>query len=177
MWENQKYMLTYHEGVHDAHPYSSRWYQWILDIRPILYYLDTSVPGMKTAFGAFSNPVVCWAGLLAILSTAVQIVRRRCGRALFIVIGYLSQLVPWMLIGRTLFEYHYFPSILFLVIALSYVFNDLAERKPPRWKDAIYGVTGGAVGLYALFYPVLVGVTVPTWYTATFLRWLPSWPF
>lgn len=177
MLDNQKYMFTYHKGVTDSHPYSSRWYQWILNIRPILYYLDTSVPGMKTAFGAFSNPVVCWAGLLAVVSAAVQMVRRRCGQALFIVIGYLSQLVPWMFIGRITFEYHYFPSILFLTIALAYVFNDLAELRPPRWKGAVYGVTGGAVALYALFYPVLVGVTVPTWYSAVFLRWMPSWPF
>lgn len=146
MLDNQKYMFTYHKGVTDSHPYSSRWYQWILNIRPILYYLDTSVPGMKTAFGAFSNPVVCWAGLLAVVSAAVQMVRRRCGRALFIVIGYLSQLVPWMFIGRITFEYHYFPSILFLTIALAYVFNDLAELRPPRWKGAVYGVTGGARG-------------------------------
>ena len=177
MWENQKYMLSYHSGVTDAHPYSSRWYQWIFDIRPILYYLDTSVPGMKTAFGAFSNPAVCWAGLLAVVTAGVQMVRRRCARALFIVVGYLSQLVPWMFIGRITFEYHYFPSILFLVLALAYVFNDLAGRRPAGWRRAVYGLTGGAAGLYALFYPVLVGVTVPTWYSATFLRWLPSWPF
>ena len=68
-------------------------------------------------------------------------------------------------------------AILFLTIALAYVFNDLAELRPPRWKGAVYGVTGGAVALYALFYPVLVGVTVPTWYSAVFLRWMPSWPF
>ena len=177
MWENQKYMLTYHSGVTDTHPYSSRWYQWILNIRPILYYMDNSVAGFTTRFGAFSNPVVCWAGLLAMIAVAAQTVRRRCGRALFILIGYLSQLVPWMFIERITFEYHYFPSILFLVIALAYVFNDLAERRPARWKGAVYGVTVGAAGLYALFYPVLVGITIPTWYASIFLKWLPSWPF
>lgn len=67
MWENQKYMLSYHSGVTDTHPYSSRWYQWLFDIRPILYYMDNSVPGYTTRFAAFVNPVVCWGGLLAVL--------------------------------------------------------------------------------------------------------------
>ena len=42
MLQNQHFMLTYHEGVHASHPYSSRWYQWIVDARPILYYLDNT---------------------------------------------------------------------------------------------------------------------------------------
>ena len=178
MWENQKYMFSYHKGVVDTHPYSSRWYQWILDIRPILYYLDSSLPGYTTRFGAFLNPVVCWGGLLAMIAVAVRMVQRRCGKALFILVGYLSQLAPWFLIGRITFAYHYFPSVIFLILALCYVFHDLAEREDAvRWKPAVYALTGGAAVLYAMFYPVLVGITVPTWYTTCFLRWFPSWPF
>ena len=33
------------------------------------------------------------------------------------------------------------------------------------------------LALYALFYPVLVGITYPTWYGTCVLRWFPSWPF
>ena len=243
MWDNQVYMLTYHEGVHTPHPYSSRWYQWIVDGRPILYYLDNksgAAQGLKCAFGAFSNPVVCWGGLLAMIACAAQSFRRfrskmlffllsglvaagavigvdgvlsaeldnlvrlrnlcllvggvliywvlgylasksfprYSSKAMFILIGYLSQLVPWMFIGRITFAYHYFPSILFLVLALAYVFNDLVGRRAPGWRVAVYGTTGGAVALYAAFYPVLVGIMVPTWYTTNFLRWIPgAWPF
>ena len=178
MWENQKYMLSYHSGVTDSHPYSSRWYQWLFDIRPILYYMDNDVAGYTTRFAAFVNPVVCWGGLLAVASCAVQAVRRRCARALFILIGYLAQLVPWFFIGRITFAYHYFPSVLFLVLALCYVFHTLAEREEMvNWKPAMFAVTGGAVGLYALFYPVLVGIQIPTWYSNNVLGWFPSWPF
>lgn len=177
MWENQTYMFSYHKGVTDTHPYSSRWYQWLLDIRPILYYLDTPAEGQTIRFAAFVNPVVCWGGLLALLALAVRIVFRRCGKALFLFVGYLSQLLPWLLIGRITFAYHYFPSILFLVLALCYVFHEMIEAAPAAsWKPAVYGVTGGAVVLYSMFYPVLVGLQVPTWYTTCFLRWFPSWP-
>ena len=154
MWENQKYMLSYHSGVTDTHPYSSRWYQWLFDIRPILYYMDNSVPGYTTRFAAFVNPVVCWGGLLAVLACAVQAVRRRCARALL------------------------FPSVLFLILALCYVFYSLSEQEELiAWKPAMYAVTAGAAALYALFYPVLVGIQIPSWYGTCLLRWLPSWPF
>ena len=177
MWKNQEYMLTYHQGVHDTHPYSSRWYQWIVDGRPILYYLDyTSVPGSKSAFASFSNPVVCWGGLLAVVSLIVHCIRRRCGKALFIVVAYFSQLAPWFFIGRTTFEYHYFPSILFLCFALAYVYNDLFEMGLPWMRKSVYALTGTAVALYAAFYPVLIGLMVPRWYTSNLLQWLPSWP-
>ncbi|MCC8122017.1 MAG: hypothetical protein LIO58_00515 [Oscillospiraceae bacterium] len=177
MWDNQKSMLSYHSGVNSAHPYESRWYQWIVDGRPILYYLDTtSFPGKKVAFAAFSNPVICWGGLLAVVTTAVQGFRRRSATALLIVIGYLSQLVPWMFISRTTFAYHYFPSILFLVLALCYIFHTMAEQSKLRWKPMVYGMTGAAAALYALFYPVLVGIAIPTEYSTVFLKWLPSWP-
>ena len=109
---------------------------------------------------------------------AVQAVRRRCARALFIVIGYLAQLVPWFFIGRITFAYHYFPSVLFLILALCYVFYSLSEQEELiAWKPAMYAVTAGAAALYALFYPVLVGIQIPSWYGTCLLRWLPSWPF
>ncbi len=178
MWENQKYMLSYHSGVTDTHPYSSRWYQWLFDARPILYYMDNSVSRVTTRFAAFVNPVVCWGGLLAVLACGFHGIVRRSGRALFILIGYLAQLVPWFFIGRITFAYHYFPATLFLILALCFVFHTLAEKEDlVRWRPPVYALTGGAVALYALFYPVLVGITYPTWYGACVLKWFPAWPF
>ena len=114
---------------------------------------------------------------LALGALAVRAFPQYSAKALFILVGYLSQLVPWMLIGRTTFAYHYFPSVIFLVLAICYVFNDLLERRAKYARPAVYGLTGTAVVLYAAFYPVLVGIMVPTWYTDSFIRWLPSWPF
>lgn len=178
IWDNQVFMFTYHKGVTQSHPYSSKWWQWIFDIRPILYYLENDVGnGLKSAFGAFSNPVVCWGGLLSILLLVWRFFKTRAGTALFILIAYLSQLVFWIPISRPTFAYHYFPCILFLTFAITYVFNEIWEAKQGRYKMAVYGFTGGTVFLYACFYPVLTGIAVPEWYGTNFLKWLPSWPF
>ncbi len=255
MLNNQWYMFHYHQGVSQAHPYSSTWFQWIVNARPILYYMDNTyvqnVMTHTTRFAAFSNPAVCWTGLVAILVCAAHSFRRLwakaaflallglsgaffalrvskildpvlgeeilslpifgasfqfsqlqlnrvilvlsllfylalcafvlwaspgySGKAAFLLVGYLAQLAPWMLIGRTTFEYHYFPSILFLVLAISYLFNCLMEAGQD-WKLPIFGLTGLSVGLYALFYPVLIGLTIPSWYQPL-VKWIESWPF
>lgn len=176
MLRNQYFMLTYHQGVHTPHPYQSNWYQWILDARPILYYQDFSTPGMRGIFASFNNPLVSWAGLLAFFAVAVQMVRRKCGKALFIVLATLSQFVPWTAIGRVLFAYHYFPTVLFLCFAIAYLMDDMLNRKREWAGLAVYGFTGCAGLLYAIFYPELIGILVPNWYATYFLRWFPSWP-
>ena len=177
VWDNQIYMFTYHEGVHTPHPYSSRWYQWIVDARPILYFREQDLfPGKKALFCAFDNPVVSWTGLLCVVLTDIETFRKKSAQALFIFIGYFSQLAPWMLIFRITFAYHYFPSMLFLVFAIAYAMDGILERNKAGAHLAVYGLTGLAVGLYAAFYPVLIGLYVPKWYTWNFLRWFPSWP-
>ena len=171
--ENQKFMFTYHSGVTAEHPYSSRWYQWILDIRPILYYLKYYPDGTRSSFGAWVNPVLCWAGLLALFVLAYMALARRDKKAGFLLIGYLAQLLPWVFITRITFEYHYFPSSVFLILALGYVFSLMGRRE--RWR--ILGLTGLCAALFLLFYPALSGLRVDNSTASALLQWLPTWPF
>ena len=62
------------------------------------------------------------------------------------------------------------------MLAICQLFDGLVERDR-KWKGPVYGLTAGAVALCAAFYPVLIGLMTPTWYTSTFLKWFPSWPF
>ena len=171
--ENQKFMFTYHSGVTAEHPYASRWYQWILDIRPILYYLKYYPDGSRSSFGAWVNPVLCWAGLLALFVLVYMALARRDKKAGFLLIGYLAQLLPWVFISRITFEYHYFPSSVFLILALGYVFSLMGRRE--RWR--ILGLTGLSVALFVLFYPALSGLRVDNSTASALLQWLPTWPF
>ena len=174
-WENQKFMFSYHSGLVSTHPYSSMWYQWILDARPILYYRSYSADGLaKSAISSFGNPAVWWGGLLAMLCMVHRLIARRDGKALFILLGYLAQLLPWVFVTRIVFIYHYFPSTVFLILAISHVFSTVWERGS---KGAVIAYTAGAGGLFAAFYPSISGWPVSMWYTENFLRWLPnSWP-
>ena len=158
-----------------THPYSSRWYQWLFDLRPILYYLQYGET-TKSAFGSFNSPLISWAGLVALAAIIPAFWKRRSPTAVLIWVGYLCQFIPWVIITRTTFAYHYFGCSLFLVLALSFVFDELISRRPKNDR-LVYGFTGLQVGLFALFYPVLSGVEVSISYCLNFLKWLPGWPW
>lgn len=174
---NQVYMWEYHSDLVSTHPYSSRWYQWLVDARPILYYLEYFDDGTKSAFGAFLNPVFCWGGLFAVIGCGVLAVKDRDSRAAFIVIGYLAQFLPWVLVTRLTFAYHYFPSEVFMALALCHMWRRCRDEGLYRWERPMYAFTGLGVLLFAAFYPVLTGVRTAVWYTRSFLKWFPSWPF
>lgn len=178
MWDNQVYMFDYHTDLKDTHPYSARWYHWLADIKPICYFyqLDSSKTMVSTIM-ALNNPLLAWGGLLSLCLCAWDVVERRCARAMFILCGYLSVFLPWVLISRLTFPYHYFPASVFLVVAISYVFwrirKELDERKAGKLIGAFTLVSAG---LFVMFYPVITGVPVSYWYTKYILQWLPSWP-
>ena len=176
VWDNQVFMFTYHKGVNATHPYSSRWYQWMLDIRPILFYLKRFDDGRRSSFGAWLNPLLCWAGLLSLFVLVYMALVRRDRKAGFLLWGYLAQLLPWVLITRTTFEYHYFPSSVFLVLALGYVFSLMRDCEKD-WKWRVYGLCGLSAALFALFYPAISGLPVNGETATKFLKWLPTWPF
>ena len=178
-WDNQVLMFNFHSTVVSTHPYSSRWYQWIINARPILYYNNYSASGsIRSSFGAFGNPIVWWGGLLAMGNMAFRTIRHRDWKALFILVGYLSQILPWVVIARIVFVYHYFPGTLFLVMAIAHMFNTIIERSRGKYKLAVYGYTAFSGVLFGLFYPALSGVYAPQWYFKNLLRWIPgAWPF
>ena len=172
---NQQYMYSYHSMLVAEHPYSSVWYQWMLDIRPILYYMEDLGNGMRSSFAAFVNPLLCWGGLLALAVLMFQAVYWRDWKAAFLLVGYFAQLIPWMFISRLTFAYHYFACSVFLVLAIAYVFK-LMENGTPHYRACIYSFTAVSVILFVLFYPAISGAPVRSSLASQLLHWLPSWP-
>lgn len=172
---NQDYMFRYHSGVDATHPYSSRWYQWVFDIRPILYYLKYDSDGLRSSFSAWVNPVLCWGGLLSLFVLVYTAIFRKDRQAAFILAGYLAQLMPWMLVKRITFEYHYFPCTVFLVLSLGYSMK-LLEVGDKHWKIRLISFAVVSVAMFILFYPTLSGVPIDGNAAKAYLRWLPTWP-
>ncbi|MBO6011656.1 MAG: phospholipid carrier-dependent glycosyltransferase [Oscillospiraceae bacterium] len=176
--ENQKFMFSYHSKLVATHPYSSPWWSWLVDGRPILYYLEYMEDGRRSAFGAFGNPLVWWTGLLAIIAAAASLIRRKRGEALFIIIAYLAQLLPWVFVTRICFIYHYFPSALFLAVAISMMMNDIVEARHIRGKWGCTVFVACCVILFLLFYPALTGVPITPAYGDGWLSWFAgAYPF
>ncbi len=175
VWGNQTNMFSYHSQLVATHPYSSKWYQWMLNIRPILYYMQTGPNGERVRIAAFLNPLLCWGGLMALFMLGYLAAFRRDRKAAFLLIGYLAQLLPWVFIDRLTFAYHYFPCAAFLVLAIAYVFALMREnRKDWLWYAGGFALACAAV--FVLFYPELSAHPISEELADRALRWLPTWP-
>jgi len=179
-----KSMYEYHKGVTSPHPYSSPWYEWPLDIRPIFYYQGQLLPeGMGASIAGFGHPLLFWTGFVAFIATIVMIVANKFRKhaadnenklLFFPVIGYLSQYVPWIVAPRKLtFIYHYFSCVPFLILMVGILFRWLETNKIVS-KKAIRGFLIAYLALFVIYYPVLSGVEVPRLYL-DMLRILPRW--
>jgi len=176
MAANQVNMFNYHSKLEATHYYSSLWYEWPTMIRPIFYYSQQLEGDLRLGISAFGNPLVWWAGIPAFFYTLYLTIVRRKKTAAFLVIGYLAQYLPWVLIDRCTFIYHYFPSVPFVVLMLSYCFMQLKKRLTARSFYVLLAAYAMSVFvLFLIFYPVLAGTPVNTEFVDTYLRWLDSW--
>lgn len=174
MLDNQKTMFNYHSNLEATHPYSSLWYEWPVMKRPIWFFSGQVSDTLYEGISSFGNPLVWWAGIPAFLYLLYQWTVKKDRLSGFLVIGYLSQYLPWVFIGRVVFIYHYFPSVPFVVLMLGCCFMKIVKKKP-SWQWGIYVYTGLAVCLFLLFYPVLAGEAVSPEYVDRYLRWFDDW--
>lgn len=192
---NQESMFRYHSTMDSPHPYSSSWYQWPIMQRPIWYYSrivtgSSGAGGLREGISAFGNPLVWWAGIPAALYTLCLLIRNRCLRhgqlsqtapekdrtAAFLLTGYLAQYLPWFFVTRVTFIYHYFPSVVFVVLMIVFCLSGLREKLKGKTFVLLLCLYGlAAFGLFLLFYPVLSGQPVEAAFVNRFLRWFKSW--
>ncbi len=128
-------VVWYEKSVSTAtHPYSSRWWSWPLMLRPIAYWQNFPKTGnVQTVWGG-GNPILWWGALTAITITAVQAIERPSLTRSFLVISYLSYLLIWAWIGRTLFLYHYMASVYFGYLALAILLAECFKERAEPWE-------------------------------------------
>ena len=171
---NQKYMISYHGHLVDEHPFKSPWYEWPIVKRPIWFYgaTDRVADGMVSSIVSFGNPLIWWCCSAAMVYLIVTKMKNRKMR--FLVIAFLSQFLPWVLVPRSMFIYHFFASVPFIMLALSAVFDEICMKF--KWgRKAVVSFLSVSALLFIIFYPILSGMTVSRGYVNNFLKWFKSW--
>jgi len=163
VWDIPRYfsdVIDYEAAVADAtHPYSSKWYTWPFLLRPVWYHFKDVAGDPTHVVGVWGggNPLLWWGGFAAIVVVAVNAVRERRFVSIFLVTAFVLHYVVWSWIGRTLFQYHYLPSLYASLLALGLVLATL-WRAPA---DEGFWV-GAGIALLAPVLPILVG-PFPRW--------------
>lgn len=176
VWNNQFDMYNYHSKLEAEHPYSSPWYEWLVMVKPMVFYRQQTMSGGISTLASFGNPLIWWGGLIALLATAVIGIRRKDKISWQIICSYLAQLLPWVFVSRIVFIYHYFNCTPFLILSLVYVYLALLD-KYPNIKKVMWAYLGGAAVLFVMFYPVLSGQNASISYVQNWLCWFPQWYF
>jgi len=172
---NQQHMFSYHAELLEGHTFSSRWWEWLLITRPIFYYSNTISPDVRQGISAFGNPAVWWMGIFAAIYAVSALFDKKQSEdqtIVFLLIAYAAQFLPWVFVYRATFIYHYFPSVPFVVLLITFFFKNYVSPKYPR---AVWGYGAVVLGLFILFFPVLSGAPVSVHFVQTFLRWFPAW--
>jgi dolichyl-phosphate-mannose--protein O-mannosyl transferase len=166
-------MYNYHSTLIASHPYSSPWWSWPLDLKPMGYYAGYN-DNLKSSINAFGNPAIFWTGIVAILYLVFAMFKRKSLEAAFILLAFLGLYVPYIFVGRLMFIYHFYYAVPFLILAVVYMFKAMILKVPTlRYTLWIYLVI--VVGLFLAFYPVLSGYGVHKSYISEYLVWLPKW--
>ncbi len=118
-------MYDYHNNLRATHPASSPFWAWPLDFKPVWFYQSSFAGNTSSAIYDNGNLVTWWLEIPAIAFVAWQAFKRGSLGLGLITIGFVLQWVPWMRIDRATFQYHYYTSLPFLVLALAYFLAEL----------------------------------------------------
>ena len=174
----QRGMYDYHSGLTATHPYGSPWFGWPFGRSAVWLYLGEQA-GRRAEIWTAANPVVFIGGLVAMIAAAVVGWRRRWAAPWVIVLAAGVQYVPWILVGRVTFLYHYLPVVPFLALALgAWLAGGLrADPTPDGWPSRqAMAVSGAAVLAFVALLPILDGWSVWPTYLNGVKDWL-GWMF
>ncbi|NLV59570.1 MAG: phospholipid carrier-dependent glycosyltransferase [Clostridiales bacterium] len=190
VWQAQQGMLNYHStpGLGMDHPFQSPWWQWPLILKPMWFAQDRFEPeGFASTIICMGNPLIFYVGAVAMVAVMALFVRKylsfeggirlRDGDGnmalTVLVVGFLAQFLPWVLVPRSMFIYHYFASVPFIILATTWIFSCLPEGMPRLRRTLLWGYAALAAVFFVMFYPYASGMLTPTaWLDA--MKWFPK---
>lgn len=174
-------MVTGNAGIKKRHSWESTYYQWIINWRGILYYFKSNGDGTTSRIYLFGNPIVLWMVLAVCVMyvlTMVFILRyKRNGsspRAVlcsFLFAGWLCNLLPYILVDRAAFIYHYIPGLFYGQLLTGAVLDFL----PKRIRAATVAASSIAMLAALVYWAPWIYASPLTKTQLTSRRWLPRW--
>lgn len=201
LWEYHVSMFEWHSTLSAPHPFQAHPLTWPLALRPTAMYEESVGAGLTEAISPLPNLPITWGGVLALGIIAWWIIRRLLRArsfaaahtipfaALFVLTGYLSGWLPWVLTLSRSAVFQFYAVVLtpFSALALALVIGAICGLGPLRHElrpvdgDELFGrrlavavFLGVSVILAVLFFPVWSGTPIPEWFWRWHL-WLPGW--
>ena len=167
MWQtllkNQKDMYNYHSQLTATHMCQSMWYQWPFTFKSVWFYVAGDGKRISN-IASTGNPAVWWISAVGavclFLEWVLGKVKRHPVHAVLFV-GVAANYLPWVLVTRCVFLYHFFATVPFILLSTVYLFF-LLEQENRKLHWIKWAWLGLAVVYFILLYPAISGL--PTGY-------------
>ncbi len=148
----QVHMFNYHSKLEATHPFSYQWWERPLLKTPVWLYACADVPaGMISSIVTMGSPAIWWAGPPAVALALSLAVKRRDRKMTVIFIAMAFQYLPWILVPRLSFIYHFFTVLPFVALVIVYVLKSFIEACPAgKFAVSLY------LGLIMLFFSLSI---------------------
>jgi dolichyl-phosphate-mannose-protein mannosyltransferase len=171
----QRNMWWYHTNLTASHPYQSKPWQWLLNLKPVWMYVDYSRNDQGYIANIYNtgNSVILYLGLICVGWAVRDLQKKKWSWQLwFCVIAYFMFWVPWLRSPRIMLFYHYMPAIPILCILT-------ALRLEKMWleggKKPVIAILVLATAWFALFYPHNTALHMPKAFVESVYHFIPSW--
>lgn len=139
-------------GLTATHPYSSKLYSWPFMERSIYYWVNGDAK-----IYLIGNPIVWWSSTAAVFLLIIYLIlfakhplRNRAG--IILLLGYFCNLLPFFIIKRVTFLYHYLTALIFAVSILAYLIG-----KNKNSKKILIGLLALSIAAFFYFAPLSYG--------------------
>jgi hypothetical protein len=138
-------MYNYHNDLRAAHPASSPWWAWPMDLKPVWFENASYVGDTSTMIYDGGNPALWWLAIFGMAFTCWQAFKRRSLPLALVAIAFFWQWLSWARVDRAAFEYHFYTALPFFLVALAYFLAELWHG--PSRRTWLLARVGGAVAL------------------------------
>jgi dolichyl-phosphate-mannose--protein O-mannosyl transferase len=144
-----KAMYDYNKNLGFTHPYQSKWYEWPFCLeQPLFLWLGGQDPSEEMLF-LFNNPIATYGSVVGFI---VGFTSWDIGYSL----GYLLSYLPFILVSRCTFSYHYEISLMFGLMALCQAIGRF-KTKRRLWTRVCLVIMGASLGAFLWYFPWLYG--------------------
>ena len=173
--KNQKDMYNYHSQLTATHMCQSTWYQWPFTFKSVWFFVSGN--GEKISnISSTGNPAVWWVSAVGAVCLFLEWILGKVKKnpvLPILFVGVAANYLPWVLVSRCVFLYHFFATVPFILLSTVYLFF-LLEQEDRRMHWIKWAWLGLAVVYFILLYPAISGLPTSYGYAGFLENVLPA---
>lgn len=173
-WKEQIVMYEYHSKLKADHFFSSKWYQWPISYKPVWYHQRSLTDNTKETISGVGNLVIWIGGFIGFIYLIPKYILFKDKKALQLIVIICALWLPFILIDRIMFQYHYFPILPFIMFSVIELIKDMEETY--HFKNILISYLALSLLFFIIYYPVVSGIEISNKY-ADSIKLFYTWYF